>query len=164
MPKPKHANPPKKPASPATLDSAATVRMFCQGLGDCFLITLPQGGERPYSILVDCGVAMGTDEAGTIMPEAVKEIAELTGGVIDLLVVTHEHWDHVSGFVQAAAEMTSDKIQFNHLWYGWTEDPKDDLALTLKAEHTKAKLAVTRACKRRRGFGPNSTVAISCTR
>jgi hypothetical protein len=26
-----------------------TVRMFCQGLGDCFLITIPQADVRPYS-------------------------------------------------------------------------------------------------------------------
>jgi hypothetical protein len=148
MPNPKTTKT-KKPSPPSTgaNQPVATVRMFCQGLGDCFLITLPQGGARPYSILIDCGVAMGTGNADVIMPGVVRKIAALTGGIVDLLVITHEHWDHVSGFIQAAAEMTRDKIQFKHLWYAWTENPKDELARKLKAEHGKAKLAVARACQ-----------------
>src|SRR5690349_15993844 len=110
---PKSKPTPKKKSKPRSTPSGdvATVRMFCQGLGDCFLITFPQKGPRPYCVLIDCGVAMGTKSVEKIMPEIVAEIARLTGGVIDLLVVTHEHWDHVSGFVQAAAEMSA-KLKF----------------------------------------------------
>lgn len=133
-----------KPAA-ATTNADVTVRMFCQGLGDCFLITLPQAGDRDYSIMIDCGVAMGTPKTDKIMPDVVQKIAELTAGTVDLLVITHEHWDHVSGFIQAANEMTKDKLEFKHLWCAWTEDPQDDLAKKLKADHSKAKLALARA-------------------
>jgi hypothetical protein len=127
----------------AAAKNAVTVRMFCQGLGDCFLITAPQSGARPYSILIDCGVAMGTPQADVIMPRVVQEIATLTGGVVDLLVVTHQHWDHVSGFLQATSALKT--IEFKHLWMAWTEDPRDDLANDLRKEFAKAKLALARA-------------------
>src|SRR5262245_19470862 len=121
-----------------------TVRMFCQGLGDCFLITIPQEGPRPYSILIDFGVALGTPSADVIMKQAVGKIAELTRGTIDLVVLTHEHWDHVSGYVLAADELKKELV-FKHLWVAWTEDENDPLAIALRTEFKKAKAALTRA-------------------
>jgi hypothetical protein len=121
-----------------------TVRMFCQGLGDCFLITIPQADSRPYSILIDFGVALGTPSADVIMRQAVVKIAELTQGVINLAVTTHEHWDHVSGYVLASDELKK-KLTFKHLWVAWTEDENDTLAKALRKEFTKAKAALMRA-------------------
>src|SRR5690242_15584326 len=80
-------------ATPATGDADVTVRMFCQGLGDCFLITIPQDGARPYSILIDFGVALGTPNSKDLMKQVAEKIVELTASVIDLVVLTHEHWD-----------------------------------------------------------------------
>src|SRR4051794_24742132 len=98
-----------------------TIRMFCQGLGDCFLIKIPQTDERPYWMLIDCGVAMNADGADELMKSVVMRIADLTGGVVDLLVITHEHYDHVSGFVHAAelltlAEGSAPVLAFKHFW------------------------------------------------
>jgi hypothetical protein len=126
-------------------DRDVTIRMFCQGLGDCFLITVPQKGARPYSIVIDFGVAMGTHRADELMRQVVKKIAELTDGAVDLLVVTHEHWDHVSGFVHAAEELSPAHIAFNHVWYAWTEDANDPLVRSLRGRFKKAKLALARA-------------------
>lgn len=131
-------------AQPILPTNSVTIRMFCQGLGDCFLITMPQAAGRPYSILIDCGVAMGTPNSDKNMPAVVSKIAELTDGIVDLLVITHEHWDHVSGFLQASKEMKA-KLKFQHLWWAWTEDPKDKLAQELKQKYGKARLAVSRA-------------------
>jgi hypothetical protein len=126
-----------------------TIRMFCQGLGDCFLITIPQGDGRPYSILIDFGVALGTPSADMIMKKTAAKIAELTHGVLDLLVLTHEHWDHVSGFVLAANELKnmkkSKRLIFKHLWVAWTEKDDDPLADVLRRECNSAKTALTRA-------------------
>ena len=132
-----------KGSTPGAAARQVTVRMFCQGLGDCFLITVPQTGSKPYSILIDCGVAMGTPQADTIMQAAVKEIAGLTDGIVDLLVVTHQHWDHVSGFVQATEQLKD--IEFKHLWLAWTESSRDQLAQDLRGEFAKAKIALDRA-------------------
>src|SRR5438132_3221851 len=82
--------------------SGVTVRMYRQGLGDCFLLAFPtaKDGEAFY-VLIDCGVVLGTTDPGTMMTKVATDIAEATGGDIHLLVNTHEHWDHLSGFVQA---------------------------------------------------------------
>src|SRR5262249_10231871 len=121
-----------------------TIRMFCQGLGDCFLITIPQNGQRPYSILIDFGVALGTPSAEAIMKQAATKIAKLTWGTIDLVVLTHEHWDHVSCFV-LAADVLKTQVTFKHLWVAWTERHGDPLADALRKEFAKAKLALARA-------------------
>jgi hypothetical protein len=89
------------------------------------------GGPRPYSILIDFGVALGTPSADVIMKQAVGKIAELTRGTIDLVVLTREHWDHVSGYVLAADELKK-KLVFKHLWVAWTEDENDPLAIALR--------------------------------
>ena len=77
--------------------------MYRQGLGDCFLIALPRsdGSTRPFYLMIDCGVVLGTADPNTIMTKVMDHIVSTTGGQIDLLVATHEHWDHLSGFVQA---------------------------------------------------------------
>ena len=36
------------------------------------------------------------------MARIVADVAERTGGVLDVVVVTHEHWDHVSAFLTEA--------------------------------------------------------------
>jgi hypothetical protein len=149
---------PKKRAAPINI-ADVSAKMFCQGLGDCFLITLPQTGGRPYSILIDFGVAMGTSRAESIMVQVVKKVGDLTGGIVDLLVVTHEHWDHVSGFIQAAAELGKGNISFKHLWLAWTENPEDKLAQELQDSYGKAKLAVARARQMAAGLAADPSSA-----
>lgn len=123
-----------------------TVRMFCQGLGDCFLITIPQERGRDYTVLIDCGVAMGTAGETELMKQVAQAIGTLIDGkAVDLLVVTHEHRDHVSGFVQAEDELI--KLGFQHVWFAWTERRGDKLADELRAKHAKERMALTRAFK-----------------
>jgi hypothetical protein len=122
----------------------AKIRMYRQGLGDCFLISLPRsdaGSDRDvYYILIDCGVILGTPNASDIMTKVVDNIVADTNGEIDLLVVTHEHWDHVSGFVQA--QDAFQKLKVHEVWMAWTEDPKDDLANKLRGERDSALAAL----------------------
>src|SRR5262245_52656407 len=76
------------------------IRMYRQGLGDCFLLTFPRP-ERDAHVLVDCGVLTGTKDANLVMQRVAQHILDTTGKHVDALVATHEHWDHVSGFAQA---------------------------------------------------------------
>ena len=89
--------------SPGSIGRPMTVkvRMYRQGLGDCFLISLPREKEASFHVLIDCGVILGTPRAAAKMQAVVQNIHDTTGGKIDLLVATHEHWDHLSGFLQA---------------------------------------------------------------
>jgi hypothetical protein len=66
------------------------------------------------------------------MTKVIENIIEVTGGEIDLLIATHEHWDHLSGFVQAKESF--DKLKVGEVWLGWTEDETDKLTQKLKEE------------------------------
>jgi len=104
------------------------VRMYCQGLGDCFLLTF-KSGEKNFTMMIDCGVLHGTEKAKEKMQEIVKNIKSETGGLINLVVVTHQHWDHISGFEQA--QDIFDEIAFEEVWLAWTEDPSNQTAANL---------------------------------
>lgn len=51
-------------------------------------------------------------------------------GNIDLLVVTHAHGDHVSGFLQAE-DIFRERLNVGEVWMAWTEDPADSFAKSL---------------------------------
>ncbi len=118
----------------APAEGGVTVRMYGQGLGDCFLLAFgPDDQTRPHYVLIDCGVVLGTPDAVNRMRTVVENIGVAVGPHgIDLLVVTHEHWDHVSGFSQAADLWKT--IPIRKIWLAWTENPDDDLGKKLKAE------------------------------
>ena len=111
-----------------------TIRHYCQGIGDCHLIRLA-GEEGPYWILIDFGVHSSVKGGTEVLRAIAKDILTQTKK-IDLLVVTHEHWDHVSGFLYAA-EALEDKV-----WMPWTEDPQNPLARRLDTYKGQAFAAV----------------------
>ncbi|HEY0836996.1 MAG TPA: hypothetical protein VGE72_24000 [Azospirillum sp.] len=129
--------------------------MYCHGLGDCFLVTLPRqnpvDGREQAFILIDCGLILGTRDAKEQMLDVVSDIAAMTKGFVDLLVVTHEHWDHVSGFALAQEEFQ--KIKFGSVWFGWTENPEDEKARALVTRRSAAVKALVDSGVRMRGFG-----------
>jgi hypothetical protein len=108
------------------LDSV-NVRMYRPGLGDCFLLTFNgKEGTRAAQrhMLIDCGVLTGTRSEKERLRKIVMDIHQRTGGKLDILVATHEHADHISGFIYHQ-EIFSQQFQIAEVWLGWTED-KDD--------------------------------------
>jgi hypothetical protein len=112
------------------------VRMYRQGLGDCFLVTVPRAAGRPLSMLIDCGVLLGTANAEEKMARVARDIAAATGKHLDIVVATHEHWDHLSGFLQAREVF--DQMTIGEVWLAWTEDPADSLATQLRQHRQQA--------------------------
>src|SRR5262245_21974845 len=123
------------------------IRMYKQGLGDCFLLTFPREA-RPFHMLLDCGALNSRHYDSELMREVVRDIAEVTGGRLDALVATHEHWDHISGFHSSQAQELFDDIKVERVWVAWTEDPDSEAAMELKKEFGKHKLAVQMAINR----------------
>lgn len=108
------------------------VRMYRQGLGDCFLITFDVGGNEKH-MLIDCGT-LGATTTGIKIGDVMKHVAATTDptskkGKLEVLVATHAHKDHVSGFLSEQATLANFKIE--NVWMGWTEDPADALARKL---------------------------------
>lgn len=110
---------------------AARIRMFRLGIGDCFLLTFAgEGGER--HVLIDCGILQGSPNARARLRAVADSIRETTGNHLDLLVATHEHWDHLAGFLEAADVF--DAMKIDQVWVAWTEDPSDAAAIRLKQD------------------------------
>lgn len=121
------------------------IRMYRQGLGDCFLLTFPRDPE-PFHLLIDCGAINSKHYGDKEMKAVVSDIRQATGGKLDAVAGTHEHWDHISGFLQAKdlfAQMTVKKV-----WVAWTEDKNSDAAKQIKKEFKQQKQAVEMALAR----------------
>lgn len=115
------------------------IRMYRQGLGDCFLLTFPRPGGECH-VLIDCGVLTGTEDAQARMRTVAQNIVDTTNGRLDALVVSHEHWDHISGFLQA--EEIFNTLSIGQVWLAWTENPKDDLANELRKRKARVLHAI----------------------
>lgn len=112
---------PERTAKMTAPAAGVKVRMYRQGLGDCFLLAFPARGPRPCYVLIDCGVLLGT--AAEPMRKVAASLSEATGGKIDILAATLEPWDRVSS-CQTAKEVF-DRIEIGQVWAAWTEDPND---------------------------------------
>ena len=79
---------------------ALRIRMYNVGFGDCFLLFVPtvQGAR---TMLLDCGKHMSSKTGHTIS-EAAEDIVKTvsTAGTprIDVVVASHRHYDHISGY------------------------------------------------------------------
>jgi hypothetical protein len=120
------------------------VRMYRQGLGDCFLVTFDLGGDERH-VLFDCGT-LGATTTGVKLAEVVADIRKTTKDHLHLVIATHEHWDHLAGFAWLDQEFL--KIHVDHVWLAWTEDPENPLAQQLarnKKDLAAALVAASRA-------------------
>ena len=99
------------------------IRCYCHGLGDCLLLKLPRADATPFWMLIDCGIHSSAKNGAATMREVVADIAVRTGGILDVVVGTHEHWDHLSGFLQAKEAFAD--IEIREVWFSWAENPHD---------------------------------------
>jgi hypothetical protein len=119
--------------------------MYRQGLGDCFLLTFPRA-RKPFHLLIDCGALVSKHYDAALMKKVVADIEKRTDGHLDVVVGTHEHWDHVSGFLDAKDVFK--RIAVGQVWVAWTENPDSEAARVVKAEFKKRKRAVAMALAR----------------
>ncbi len=115
------------------------VRMYRQGFGDCFLLTFMEGGKSTH-MMIECGVHASYPGGPKRIQAAVDHIKKETGGELSVLAVTHEHWDHVSGFHQARETFKTFKVAES--WSSWTEDPHDPAAKAIRGHYAKARMAL----------------------
>jgi beta-lactamase superfamily II metal-dependent hydrolase len=129
------------------------IRMYRQGLGDFFLVTLPKKDGSPFRILIDCGVIAGTPNAKQEMQRLVAQMKQDVQNRLDVVVVTHRHADHVSGFLQAQDIFEDPALKIGEVWVSWVEDPRDKLGKQLLATHAKAEQALRMSATRLQGLG-----------
>lgn len=127
------------------------VRMYRQGFGDCFLLTFSEKGKSTH-MLIDCGVHASHPGGAKRIHAVVNQIKKETGGNLGVLAVTHEHWDHVSGFHQARETFKSFKV--GESWSAWTENPDDTEARRIRGQYKKSRMALGAAIKAMGGTSP----------
>lgn len=152
----------KKPKAAAGALAApakgVAVRMYRPGHGDCFLLALPRkGGGSPVYVMIDCGFKPGSQEfihkkdIGAI----VDHIGKSTGHKLDLVVLTHEHQDHLNGIWKPKDPYFAG-FTIQEAWMAWTEDPDDKDANELRKRHHDQLLGLVSARNRLAlAAGPN---------
>jgi beta-lactamase superfamily II metal-dependent hydrolase len=106
------------------------IRMYRVGFGDCFLVSLPVGDGHVH-VLVDCGVHAKGD-IGTIRDAVTDALAEAQNKFA-IVIATHAHQDHISGFAKCDAQFRAME-SVGEVWLPWTENPKDQTATRLKSK------------------------------
>jgi Metallo-beta-lactamase superfamily len=110
-----------------------TVRMYHTGFGDCLLLAYRADNGEPRYVLIDCGVHHQYKGGEKRMKLVSEDIAKVTGNKLHIVAVTHEHTDHLYGFMHG--EKAFKEIEIDELWLAWTEDPENPIALKLKEKH-----------------------------
>ena len=121
--------------------SSVRIRMYNVGFGDCFLLTFAYGSGKPRHMLVDYGSTAPPEHGprgytGNYMKTVADDIAKECDGKLHIVVATHRHRDHVSGFATTGdgtgkiiAGLKPDVVI-----QPWTEDPNAPVsALTAKS-------------------------------
>jgi beta-lactamase superfamily II metal-dependent hydrolase len=115
------------------------IRMYNVGFGDAFLVLVPDGNKQ-RRILFDCG-SIEAAHGVTMLDVVDRIIQDVTDadGVprLDVVVATHRHKDHVSGFAQAAWA----DVEVKEVWMPWTEHPTDAEARRIR--DIQSRLALT---------------------
>lgn len=141
---------------PATTDrlipkpNEIIVRMYRQGLGDCFLLALPAGRSSTRYVLVDCGVHKRQTDGPARLAQVLRSLVASTGSRIDVVVATHAHMDHLSGFVQKGSPFLTDALTIGEVWLAWTEKAGDEQADTLRRKRGAAQGLIDKAVEEAR--------------
>jgi hypothetical protein len=104
------------------------IRFYCQGIGDCHLLKFPKDGGGDFWMLIDCGIHSSITGGTEKIKAIVDDIASVTKR-LDVIVLTHEHWDHVSGFLLAESKFKD--LNVGEVWMAWTENRDDPQARQL---------------------------------
>lgn len=108
------------------------IRAYQVGFGDCFLLSFGYSKSekrRERHVLIDFGsTGMPEDiNPGEQMLKVANDIEERCGGKLDIVVATHRHKDHISGFTTndegTASGNIIARLKPQMVIQPWTEDP-----------------------------------------
>ena len=116
--------------------TSVTVRMYRVGeLGDCFLLTVKHKAIVRH-LLIDCGSFRNGDESVERMRAIATDIQQKVareGKRLHVVAGTHQHNDHVSGFVHARDIF--EKMNIEQVWLSWLDNPRSKVAAKIGEEH-----------------------------
>lgn len=135
--------------------TSVSVRMYYTGFGDCFLLTFwydeptTPTTKTAKTLWIDFGARAAK---ATRMQEVAQHLKTYLTGLgltrngkpyVDVLAITHEHQDHISGLQQAQTELEG--LEIGQVWFAWTEDPKDDMAKAWRTHKKRTRESLQKA-------------------
>src|SRR5689334_14376223 len=101
-------------ASPVTVN----IKMYRVGeLGDCFLLRFTSGNDHTH-VLIDCGSFRNGEDSKNRMKAVAADIKNQLGTAkLDIIAGTHQHNDHLSGFVHA--QKIFESMKPGQVWLSW---------------------------------------------
>lgn len=128
----------------STTASTIRVRAYNVGFGDAFLVTVTYSDRSRRHLLVDVGSTKGS-KRGRGIDFFVDAIAdEIHPEGLAVLIATHRHDDHISGFAASSRNNRVDELQPKLLIQPWTDAPRtlQRTALRLDAKSQDFTLAL----------------------
>jgi hypothetical protein len=109
--------------------TSVRVRAYNVGFGDCFLLSIGYAAGDARHVLIDCGTTgKARHKPFATMKDLAQRIALDCEGKLHMVVATHRHQDHVSGFSDEGADGGPGKIirdcKPDLVVQPWTEDPR----------------------------------------
>ena len=106
------------------------IRSYNVGFGDCFLLTFFYGdadapGTETRNVLIDFGSTKLARSSPEGLVAVAEQIREDCGGKLHIVVATHRHADHISGFGGESGEVIV-SLKPDLVVQPWTEDPNID--------------------------------------
>ena len=129
------------------------IRLYDVGLGDCIYCRIPQAHKsgRDFHILIDCGTLSSTDYLEAAIADLKTMLPEIDGKRhVDLLVVTHEHKDHMTGF---GLDLWGE-LSFGAIWMSAAMDLDHPEAKRAKKLHSFAANAMEQAMRLNLSLSP----------
>lgn len=121
------------------------IRMYKTGTGDCFALKFYKGNAIKFRMMIDGGTWSGKVDK---LSEYVEDLKSFLGENLDVLVVTHEHKDHVHLFDVCEDLFTDGSFSVDSIWMAWTEDDKSKKIAKWKKEFGQKKMALAAATQR----------------
>lgn len=102
------------------------IRSYNVGFGDCFLLTFSYANARDRNVLIDFGSTKRSEHAPAGgMVAIAKQIEKDSNRKLDMVVATHRHKDHISGFSGRSGTIIR-SLEPELVVQPWTEDPTLD--------------------------------------
>lgn len=138
------------PSGGATQAGGVRIRMYRVGFGDFFLVSVQDKTGGYAHILIDCGVhAADLNSIGA----AIDQLAVDTQKQLALVIMTHRHADHISGF--ARGRETFAQFAVERVWMPWFENKASATAMQFQANLSAVAGKLEQQLAMRAGPGDN---------